>query len=518
MNSQEASSNVLLAAQVLEDLVRAGVRELVLCAGSRNSPLLAMALSEPRLRCWHHFEERSAAFFALGRIQATGRPVAVSTTSGTAVAELLPACIEAHYSRWPLVLLTADRPHRFHGTGSPQSIEQVGLFGVYAETDLAHWSAQRPLQINLPFEEPLLPEKTLPALKWDETPLMRRTAAPALPGAHALERLLGQAKAPLVIVGRLPHEQRAGVENWLVQLGAPVYAEALSGLRESVQLGNHLIKGGDAHLKHGPWDAVLRIGSVPTLRFWRDLEEVARWKQLPVVSLSREPFSGLARSSELLPLEAYAGVHPQLPHKDAGLVRAFHERDARLAAKLEILLTEEADSEAACVRQLSQAWPGGSLVFLGNSLPIREWDLVAIRQPKSFDVRASRGANGIDGQLSAFLGLVEPGRAHFALLGDLTLLYDAAAPYIVAQLPERDRFQICVINNQGGRIFERLPAFQQHFEAAASKAAFINPHAVDFQAWAKMWQLDAQHFRELRPNAEASDRFWARYAQSAELP
>jgi 2-succinyl-5-enolpyruvyl-6-hydroxy-3-cyclohexene-1-carboxylate synthase len=236
------------------------------------------------------------------------------------------------------------------------------------------------------------------------------------------------------------------------------------------------------------------------------------------VSLSREPFTGLARSSELLPLEALAGVHPQLPRKDAASLKLFHERDARLAKRLEDILSEESNSEAALVRKLSRDWPGGSLVLLGNSLPIREWDLAATRLPKSFDVRASRGANGIDGQLSTFLGLVEPGRAHYALLGDLTLLYDAAAPYIVAQFPEHERFQVCVINNQGGRIFERLPAFRRHFESPGAREAYINPHVVDFQAWAQMWKLDAQHFRELRPQAEDSARFWTRYNQAAELP
>ena len=101
-------------------------------------------------------DERSAAFFAIGRIKLHGAPVVVVTTSGTAVAELLPATIEAYYSGLPLVLLTADRPARFRGTGAPQSIEQVEIFGAYAETSLSMWTGMRPLHLNIEFDEPLL--------------------------------------------------------------------------------------------------------------------------------------------------------------------------------------------------------------------------------------------------------------------------------------------------------------------------------------------------------------------------
>ena len=143
-------------AQGLIDAVRAaGVTEFCVCAGSRNSPLLAV-LGASVERLYSFVDERSAAFFALGRIKAHGEPVAVVTTSGTAVAEMLPAAVEAHYSGLPLILISADRPGRFRGTGAPQSIEQVGIFGVYAETSMETWSRTRALHINIEFDEPLL--------------------------------------------------------------------------------------------------------------------------------------------------------------------------------------------------------------------------------------------------------------------------------------------------------------------------------------------------------------------------
>lgn len=145
-------ANLDSASRLIDEVRRRGAREFVACAGSRNSPLL-VALGT---NVFSFVDERSAAFFALGRIKLHGSPVAVVTTSGTAAAELLSACVEAHYSGLPLILITADRPARFRGTGAPQSIEQLGLFGAYAETSLESWSGARPLHINVEFDEPLL--------------------------------------------------------------------------------------------------------------------------------------------------------------------------------------------------------------------------------------------------------------------------------------------------------------------------------------------------------------------------
>ncbi len=145
-------ANIDSARRLIDDVRARGAREFCVCAGSRNSPLLVVLGTS----VYSFVDERSAAFFAIGRIKLHGAPVAVVTTSGTAAAELLPAAVEAHYAGLPLILITADRPARFRGTGAPQSIEQVGLFGVYAETSLESWSGNRPLHLNIEFDEPLL--------------------------------------------------------------------------------------------------------------------------------------------------------------------------------------------------------------------------------------------------------------------------------------------------------------------------------------------------------------------------
>lgn len=144
--------NIDSARRLIEEVRGLGTRDFCVCAGSRNSPLLAVLGTD----VYSFVDERSAAFFAIGRSKLHGAPVAVVTTSGTAAAELLPAAIEAYYSGIPLILMTADRPARFRGTGAPQSIEQIGLFGVYAETALESWSGARPLHLNIEFDEPLL--------------------------------------------------------------------------------------------------------------------------------------------------------------------------------------------------------------------------------------------------------------------------------------------------------------------------------------------------------------------------
>jgi len=150
--------NIGRASRLIDDVHALGVTEFCVCAGSRNAPLLVVLGQRKDVRLYSFVDERAAAFFAIGRSKAHGSPVAVVTTSGTAVAELLPAAVEAHYSGIPLILISADRPARYRTTGAPQSIEQEDLFGVYAETSPETWSRRRPLHLNIEFDEPLIDE------------------------------------------------------------------------------------------------------------------------------------------------------------------------------------------------------------------------------------------------------------------------------------------------------------------------------------------------------------------------
>src|SRR5712692_6212023 len=152
-------TNMATARRVIALARELGVEDFCVCGGSRNAPLIAV-LGD--MRVFSFVDERSAAFFALGRAKLTGRPAAVITTSGTAAAELLPAAVEAHYSGTPLILITADRPARYRGTGAPQAIEQESIFGAYATHDARAWRGDGPLHLNVEFGEPLIDEDCHP--------------------------------------------------------------------------------------------------------------------------------------------------------------------------------------------------------------------------------------------------------------------------------------------------------------------------------------------------------------------
>jgi 2-succinyl-5-enolpyruvyl-6-hydroxy-3-cyclohexene-1-carboxylate synthase len=157
-------TNIALASHILGWLKARGVRDICLCPGGRNAPFVEILSPSPDFQIHSSFDERSAGFFALGLTQRNKSPAAIITTSGTAVAEVLPSVMEAHYAGLPLIVISADRPRRLRGTGAPQAVEQVGMFGVYAEQSLdlqkefrtPEWSGARPLHINVCFDEPLL--------------------------------------------------------------------------------------------------------------------------------------------------------------------------------------------------------------------------------------------------------------------------------------------------------------------------------------------------------------------------
>jgi len=252
---------------------------------------------------------------------------------------------------------------------------------------------------------------------------------------------------------------------------------------------------------------VLRLGGVPALRLWRDLDRGT----VPVFSVSRGPFRGMSRGGLIHGAigEVLDSLRSSPVARDLEPVR---ERDRAFTDRVDGILATEPRSEPALVRELSRVIPSDAHVYLGNSLPIREWDLFADRAPNRRVVRASRGANGIDGQLSTFLGLSDAAAENWAILGDLTVLYDLAAPWVVPQLGGR-RLRIVVVNNRGGRIFGRL------FE----HPAFLNEHAISFDNWARMWNLDHARWGEIPaalpdanagvievvPDLDATRRVWS---------
>lgn len=453
--------NIQLARDTIQELVLSGVEEFVVCSGSRNSPLINVLLNEENLKKWWGFEERSSAFFALGRIRATGKPVAVVTTSGTAVGELLPATMEAAYTSLPLILLTADRPKKFRFTGAPQTCVQPGIFSVYVSHSediekeerfmLDEWNARSPVHINVCFEEPAKERSTSLPVAY---PLFKEKKwNPALPDINFF---LSKSDKLLTVVSTLRAEVRPQVSLFLESLGGDVYVEATSGLREK-------FKSVEPNLSL--YTHVLRIGGIPTHRLWRDLEET---KCAEVLSLTENPFSGLTETAfHVFNLEALMPVQDKKSSVD-----------------------QSREETKGIFHDLSQIIPERSLVYLGNSCPIRDWDEQATHTFKSFDIQANRGLNGIDGQLSTFIGLCEKDRSNVAILGDLTTLYDLSGPWFCHQLHDID-ITLIIINNHGGRIFERIYPIPE----------MINAHSLSFEHFAKMWGFDYEKWTSVPPDA-----------------
>ncbi len=498
--------SIRLAELIIKKLAERGVRSFCLCPGGRPAPFVE-ALSQARgLEVLSFFEERSAGFFALGRVRRDSRPAAAVTTSGTAAAELLPAALEGFYSGLPLALITADRPSAQAQSGCPQTLQSQGeLFKGCAALSLnisrleeaeaieAWIPSHGSLHLNAAFDEPLLDADpkplSFPESFFDSAPAIYpfpETASSADAAKAAIKGFFKSCRKPLVIAGELREEEKAPVKKFLTNWKGLFFAEPLSQLEhlpEGLLSGERILP---AAFRLMAADGVLRIGGVPRARFWRDLEK----SSLPVFSLSSPPFfPGLARKSLSLPLLAGLPlVQEEIqnnPRRAAAAgAAAFKKYDQSQYKKRQRLLKQYPAGEPAWMARLKDSLPGGSKVFLGNSLPIRLWGAAGRRTDKTPRVITGQGGlNGIDGVISRFLGECRAGKKSFAILGDLSLLYDMAGFWRSDQIPS---WTAAVINNFGGRIFSRL----------YKNPGFLNEHRLSFEGLAKMWGLGHRVFKD----------------------
>lgn len=332
---------------------------------------------------------------------------------------------------------------------------------------------------------------------------------------NRLQEFIQSTQYPFVVVSTLEKKDRESVYKFLQEYGAPVYLEGVSGLREDCRLEKLRITCIDqlwelSKASGYPIDGVLRIGGVPTFRPWRDLEEMQGIVE--VLSVSHLPFSGLSWGDV---------VHTQLTDYFAcnlpeGVFRDFSEwKTCDLESREKMLMTfsKETRSEPSLMHHLSEVIPENAMVYLGNSLPIREWDQAATYRAKGLEVFASRGLNGIDGQLSTFLGLCQPQKENWGVFGDLTTLYDMAGPWILKQLREVN-VNLVVMNNGGGMIFSRMYKEEE----------FLNQHQLSFTSFANFWGMEYEKWQEvpkrgdgahhqkrlieITPDTTATSQFW----------
>ena len=536
------------AAALLEGLVAHGVADVVLSPGSRSQALALAAAVFARagtLRVTVRIDERVAGFTALGLAVQTGRPVAIVCTSGTAVANLHPAVLEAHHSGVPLIVLTADRPAELRGIGSNQTTVQPGIFGelVRADWDVAaptgapgeredartlaalavRASAEGPVHLNLAYREPLSGSILVP----DSI-----DAAPASEDAPAASRQtldLVPDDATVVIAG---HGAGPAAEQLAVDLGAPLIAEVSSGAR----FGRHLVVAYRDVLRGPHGEAVGRaivLGhptlsrEVPALLERADVEAIVvrtpgveaynpgrRARVVDEVRVLGAPDRAAVRrwvggwvSMSRAVLESQ---EPADPAPDLSLA-VSSERGVRAAfASAELAVLRAPVDRRMLVRAVWAAtWPHDRLVLAASRL-IRVAD--AIVPGKAIPVHANRGLAGIDGTVSTATGMAlgaadaqttaTPGTTR-VLLGDLALLHDAGA--LLAPLPEGLRLHVIVGNDGGGTIFDDL-------EVAATAPAddfeqvMRTPHAVDLAALAA---AGGWAYRRVSTRAELDDALTA---------
>jgi 2-succinyl-5-enolpyruvyl-6-hydroxy-3-cyclohexene-1-carboxylate synthase len=491
---------------VVDELIRGGVRDVVLCPGSRNAPL-AFALQDAdragTVRLHVRIDERTAGFLAIGLAIAAGTPVCIAMTSGTAVANLGPAVVEANYARVPLIVLSANRPYELLGTGANQTMEQLGYFGTQVRATislgLAEGAVERmdvlngtwrsatcrvlaaatgsrtanagPVQFDIPLREPLVPDRDpapTPAGRPDGKPW---TYTPAVTFDQPLD--IDLSPDTVVIAGH-----GAGQQPNLVALPTvaeptapravnPLHPLALPLLRpqQVIMLGRPTL--------HRPVSTLLADPALPVYALttgprWPDVSGNSQATGTRAVTAGQPNPAWLRRCAELNE-HANAAVRGQL-------------RDHPLTTGLHV---------AAAVADALR--PGDQLV-LGASNPVRDAALVGLN-PRGIRVRSNRGVAGIDGTVSTAIGAAlahdRTGGRTIALLGDLTFVHDSSGLLIGPTEPVPADLTIVVSNDNGGGIFELLEQGDPRFSDVSARV-FGTPHDVDVGALCRAYHVDSR--------------------------
>ncbi|MEH2004320.1 MAG: 2-succinyl-5-enolpyruvyl-6-hydroxy-3-cyclohexene-1-carboxylic-acid synthase [Nostoc sp.] len=511
--------NQLWAYILTETLKRLGLTCVIICPGSRSTPLaVAFAEQIPGIEAISILDERSAAFFALGQAQATGRPVVLLCTSGTAGANFYSAVIEASYSRVPLLVLTTDRPPELRDCHSGQTVDQLRLYGNYPnwQTELALPSADMgmlaylrqmvihsweraqtptkgPVHLNIPFRDPLAPLADGTDLSYLQSQFQPEEFFAGItnpcPMPHApcpIPKEWKECDRGIIIAGvaqpQQPQEYAKAIAQLSQTLKWPVLAEGLSPVRNYAELNPYLISTYDLILRNQQLakqlapEMVIQVGEMPTskeLRNWINATQPRRWV-IDNSDQNLDPLHGRTTHLRISVEDIKAEERNLSFSSDYGKKWCDAEAKVRLAVDQTMgKIDEIIESKAAWL--ISQTLPPGTPLFIANSMPVR--DVEYFWKPNNLGVRSyfNRGANGIDGTLSTALGIAHRQQSSVMLTGDLALLHDTNGFLI------RNKFvghlTIVLINNNGGGIFEMLPIakFDPPFEEF-----FGTPQDIDF--------------------------------------
>jgi len=512
-------------ATLADEVVRAGLRDVVVCPGSRSTPL-ALALadrSELRLHVFH--DERSAGFAALGLGLSTGRPAVVVCTSGTAAAELHPAVVEAHQAEVPLVVCTADRPPELRDVAAPQTIDQIGLYGPavrYAADpgppDAAmapRWRSlvsraladaagpwPGPVHLNLPFRDPLVGVAgELPPGRPDGRPWCQAVSGrPALDDDQLDVLVAGLDQQRGVIVAGDGAGDPDAVHALATAAGWPVLADPRSGCRlprpSTVAAFDDLLRHAGFAAAHTP-TVVLRLGRPPASKVLAQWLAASAAEQVQVTASAAwvDPEGTASRrvvaDPTLLCRELAGRLAAGARTPWSARWRRAEEHAQEAIGKV---LAGYGPTEPGVARALVEALPPGATLVSSSSMPVRDVEWYAAPRDGLRQV-ANRGANGIDGVVSTAVGVALGSAAPTALLiGDIALLHDTNG--LLAVRERAVDLTIVVVDNDGGGIFSFLP---QATEVPADRfeQLFGTPHGVDLASLAAAHGLPTTDLEDL---------------------
>ena len=489
----------------VDELARNGLKHVVISPGSRSTPLALTFTEHGDIQEWIHFDERSSAFLALGMAKSTQAPVALLCTSGPAAANYYPAIVEAYYSRVPLIVLTADRPHELRDNGSPQAIDQLKMYGDYvhyfhemaipeATPSLINYARRQaaraygeakatqagPVHLNFPFRDPLIPDFSLDNL-WGSR---EKTYVNAMVGRETLadEQIdqLIQDLAPyqkgVIVCGELPADTNVEAIHQLAeQWNVPIFADVLSHVRHGETVNDHVISTYDAILKNETVaaklqpDWIIRFGAMPVSKpylKWIQANHLKKHIVVDEASGYREPASietTMVYSQPNRLVEQLVNT-PNKLSGDSDWMNQWKQMNDMAQKEIRTTVNDEQLTEGKVAYELTEAVQPNDVIFVGNSMPIRDLDTFSLTRKENIRIHGNRGANGIDGLIATATGFAATGKSVTLFLGDLSLLHDYTALLIARK--HQLNIRVVVVNNNGGGIFSFLPQRTEanHFE------------------------------------------------------
>ena len=468
MNNQ----NQYISDSIVNLLAELGCKNACISPGARNTPIIFALDKNQSINTYSILDERSAGFFALGIAKKTRKPVILNCTSGTALANFLPAIIEARMSQIPIIILTADRPKKLLNTGENQTIFQNNFYGKYVLNSIEvecidddinsilknvnkaynaclgitkkeSLSEKGPVHINIHIEEPLLSEPTEHKkhdFKIDEVLINKNTSNNS--------SLKTNFQKPIIVCGQTDlHHNRNNIFKLSEQINAPI----LSDISSNIHSHNNTIQYYDHYIEYINPDLIFRFGKKPLSKRLNNI--LKNLKDRTYLITQRNIFNDDVKNT--------ISIDEVLNRLDTNKVsqewlNLLKDYDNQIQEKISNSIKNDNIHEYNFAFKFISHIPNQSNIFIGNSLMIRAFDSHSDKFGKDILFFSNRGASGIDGNISTALGIskASPGRSNFLIIGDQAFMHDLGSLQLLKEL--ENNLTIIIINNMGGAIFDYL--------------------------------------------------------------